>query len=220
MELEITSALTSYGDEYDESVYGKDAEISLKGRNMGNLETGGDSEILYYFFRHDGSEPIYDVGLYLKAVGTEWGGYCKDYPDSDLPYNPNVFRSGGVDDNNHALTSTEDYEFLRKCAKDNPEMGVRLHQDRTDETVKTKGLGSNNQGLSFSVIPLSTTSLDYSKTSNDQTEGLIYPEPVDSSKKALAGDEAKIGVSVKLPEETEGAGHIQFAVAFKYRYTQ
>jgi hypothetical protein len=219
MELEVTSSLTSYGSEYEDLILGGDALNSLKGRDFGNIETGETSDILFYYFRHSGTEAIYNVGIYLRTVGTDWGGYCEDYDNSKLPYNPNIFKNGGVNENGYPMTSTADYEFMRTVAYNNPEMGVRLHQDRENIMVKDDALGYKNKGLSFSDISLKTTTLDYTKTSDSQIEGLIYPEPIDSSKKGQAGDEAKLGISIRLPEETEGAGYIQFAIAIKYRYT-
>ena len=219
-EVILTSSLFSYGDESDNTIFDKDGTATLKGEDFGDLETGVDSSPIFYFVRHNGTEPIYDVGIYLKAVGVNWGGYVASSPYSSSPYNPNFFRSGGMDDNDIPQTSTNDYEFMRTSALNNPEMGVRIHLDRSNDAAKTNGLGYDNYGLSFSPVTLETTAMDYSKTSEDQISGLIYPEPLDDTQLGLVGDEARVGVSIKLPEETEGSGHVQFGVAVKYRYTQ
>lgn len=220
MEVELTSSLVSYGDESENVIYDNLGTKTLIGEDFGDLETGQESDIKWFYFRHNGEEPIYNVGIFLRAVGTEWGGYVPSYPDSKLPFNPNVFRSGGLTESGGAASSTVDYEFMRQSALGNPEMGVRIHMDRSDEFVKTLGLGYDNQGLSFSPISLKRTSLDFSKSSNQELDGFIYPEPLDSSKISQDGDEAKIGMSIKIPEDTIGAGHVQFSVALKYRYTQ
>jgi len=219
-EVILTSSLESYGDESTNKIYDNTGNKELKGEDFGDLETGVDSPTIYYYVRHDGTELIYNVGMYLKAVGVSWGGYVSDAEDSYYPYNPNFFREGGLDENDIPNTSTNDYEFLRTNAYNNNEMGVRIHQDRSNDAVKSNGLGYDNLGLSFSPITLYTTAMDYSKTSDDQIDGVIYPAPVDQSNYGLVGDEARIGISIKLPEETEGSGHIQFGVAIKYRYTQ
>jgi hypothetical protein len=218
-EVILTSSLTSYGDESENYIYDKDGGKTLKGEDYGDLETGVDSDIIFYYLRHDGQEPIYDVGIYLKTIGVNWGGYVSSADEATIPYNPNFFRSGGIDENGIPKTSTEDYEFMRKVAYENPEMGVRIHQDRSNDAIKSNGLGYSNIGLSFSPMTLLASSMDYSKTSNAQTDGLIYPGPIDSTQYGLVGDEARIGVSIKLPDEVEGSGHIQFGVAVKYRYT-
>lgn len=220
MEVELTSSLTSYGDTSTETIYGDDGISSLNGRSIGYIETGEVSETIFYYFRHNGTEPVYNVSIYLRAIGLGWGGYCSDFPDSKQAFNPNVFRSGGLDENGTPFSSTEDYNFMRTSAQNNPEMGIRIHQDRLDPNSFSEGLGYDNKGLSFSPIALQSSTLDFTKSSDTQSNGLIYPTPLDSSKTGQAGDEAKIGMSVKLPEDTVGAGHIQFAVALKYRYTQ
>lgn len=219
MEVELTSSLFSYGDESENIIYDNEGTKTLIGEDFGDLETGQESPVKWFYFRHNGEEPIYNVGIFIRAVGTEWGGYVPSYPDSKLPFNPNIFRSGGLTESGSPTSSTVDYEFMRQCALSNPEMGVRLHQDRNDEFIKTPGLGYDNKGLSFSPISLKRETLDFSKSSDPQLDGLIYPEPLDSSKIAQAGDEAKIGISIKIPEDTIGAGHVQFAIAIKYRYT-
>jgi hypothetical protein len=215
----LTSSLESYGDESDNTIFDNLGGTSLSGEDFGDIETGVDSPTKFYYLRHDGAEPIYDVGIYLKAIGVPWGGYVADAEDARFPYNPNFFKFGGLDEDDHPQSSTEDYNFLRKAADNDPEMGVRIHMDREDPSVKTEGLGADNVGLNFSPIILDKTSLDTSKTSDDIDNGYIYPEPDDSSKTAKVGDEALIGVSLQLPEETEGSGILQFSVAVKYRYT-
>lgn len=219
MEVEITSSLSSYGADTTNTIYDSSGTQELLGEDFGNLETGEVSELKYYYIRHNGTEPIYNVGFFLRALGAEWGGYVSSSPDSKEPYNPNMFREGGVDEDGIPYSSTKDYEFMRKIASGNPDMGVRLHQDREDSTKKDYSLGYDSRGLSFSPVPLKFTALDFSKSSNDKVDGFIYPEPVDSSKKALDGDEAKIGVTVRIPEDTIGAGYIQFSTAMSYRYT-
>ena len=48
----------------------------LKGLDFDDIETGIPTEVKYIYVRHDGQEPIYNVGLYIKPVGTEWGWIC------------------------------------------------------------------------------------------------------------------------------------------------
>lgn len=220
MEVNIITALESYGTELDSTIFKNDGTNTLPGIDFGDLETGLSSETKFLYFRHDGLEPIYAGGFFLRALGTNWGGYVASSPDSVFPYNPNFFRSGGVDENNIPNASTRDYEFLRTSAANDPENGVRLHLDRNNEFIRTPGLGYNNQGLSVSPISLQPTALDFTQNpSLAQTVGVIYPEPVDQSKYAKVGDEAKIGFSLRFSEDVVGSGHVQLSVAFKYRYT-
>ena len=219
MEIELISSPISYGENSDEKIFFNDGSLSLNGADFGDLETGEESAVKYFYFRHTGAEPIYNVGIYMKAVGISWGGYVDSFPDSKLPYNPNFFRSGGLTSNGFQTSSTQDYEFMRQSALSNPDMGIRLHLNKSNELIKTYGLGYDNKGLSFSPITLKSTSLDFSRSSNQIRDGYIYPEPEDSSKTSKDGDEAKIGVSIRIPEDTIGSGHIQFSIALKYRYT-
>jgi len=218
--VNLISSPTSYGAESTETIYDSAGTRTLPGYDFGDLETGQNSHISWFYFRHDGTEEIYNVGAYIRSIGTEWGGYVASADSSYIPYNPNWFRSGGVDENDYPQTSTEDYNFMREQAFNNPEKGMRLHTDRNNPTVKTNGLGYQNEGLSFSPKVLPVTTLDYSSTSNPQLDGVIYPEPIDSSQKAQAGDEAKMGVSLNISTDVVGSGVIQFSLALKYRYTQ
>jgi len=219
MNIIVTASYESNGNDIDTLIFDNSGAKGLVGSDFGDLETGKESSIIWYYFRHDGENPIYDTSFYIRALGLEWGGYVPDADDSRLPYNPNFFRNGGLDEDGNITTSTADYDLMRTLAYNNPEMGVRLHMDRNDETVKTNGLGYENKGLSFSSLPLASTSLDYSKSSNEELDGYIYATPADQSKVGQDGDEAKVGVSIKLPDDLEDSGHIQFSLVMKYRYT-
>lgn len=219
-EVSLTTSNISYGEEYNEKIFDKDGSKSGDGFDFGDLETGVDSDIIKLYLRHDGKAPIYNLSYYIRSLGVNWGGYVESDPDSYWPYNPNYFREGGInDDTDLPNTSTKDYEFMRTNAYNNPEMGIRVHYDRSDENVKSNGLGYNNTGLNFSPIILASTAMDYSKSGNDQLDGYVYPEPNDEGKIGCDGDEALVGFSVKLPEDVVGSGHVQFSVTFKYRYT-
>lgn len=219
MEVNIITSYQSYGGEYDTKIYKNDGSLTLSGLDFGDLETGTESAPTFIYFRHDGLEPIYAGGFYIRAIGTDWGGYVSSSPDSPFPYNPNFFRTGGIDENLIPYASTVDYEFVRTAAVNDPANGCRLHMDRSNEFIKTSGLGYNNQGISIAPISLKATSLDYSMNPTLQKiDGTIYPEPLDQAKYGLAGDEAKVGFSLRFSEEVEGSGHVQIAVAFKFRY--
>ncbi len=210
----------SYGDDYAEPLYKNDGTESLEGIDFGDIETGREYAPRYMWLRHDGLEPVYNVAYYIRTVGVEWGGYVADREDAHDPYNPNWFRSGGLnDDSGLPNTSTTDYEILRTSAKNNAEMGLRIHYDRADEVVRTDGLGYENKGLNFSSIGMASTACDYSGTDASEINGYIYPEPVDENKFGVVGDEGRLGLSLKMPEDLVGSGHIQFGFAVKYRYT-
>lgn len=220
MEVNIITSLSSYGNELESTIFKNDGTNTLPGIDFGDLETGSASQPLFLYFRHDGLEPITSGGFFLRAVGTNWGGYVASSPSSTLPHNPNYFRSGGVDVNNIPNASTKDYEFLRTAATNDPENGIRLHLDRSNEFIKTAGLGYDNQGLSVSPITLKSSAMLYTLNPTlPQTNGVIYPEPADQSKYSKVGDEAKVGFSVRFSEDVVGSGYVQVSVAFKYRYT-
>jgi hypothetical protein len=210
----------SYGPLFPDGLYKSDGSTSNTGIDFGDLETGTESDIYYTYLRHDGIEPIYNTGFYIRAMGIEWGGYVSTDATAHDPYNPNWFRSGGLKDNGLPSTGTEDYEFMRNVAKNNPEMGLRVHYDRNNVAVRTSGLGYNNEGLNFSPITLKTEAMDYSLSGNPQLDGWIYPEPLDENKLGGDGDEAALGLSILIPEDTEGSGHIQWVFAIRYRHTQ
>lgn len=220
MIVNIITSLESYGNEFDEAIYKNDGSRTLKGLDFNDIETGIPTDVRYIYVRHDGAEPIYNVGLYIKPVGPLWGGYVQTSPSSSLPYNPNLFREGGINESSVPRTSTVDYNFIREMAANNPDMGCRLHMDRTNPLVRQNGLGFENIGTSLIPVVLPISSLDYSKNPTlPNTPGTLYPEPADQTKYGKVGDEAKIGISLLFPEETEGSGHIQFGLAIKYRYT-
>ena len=220
MIVEVTSSPSTYGDPNDETIFDNEGTRTLIGSDFGDIETGTSSDIKFFYFRHDGQEPIYDCGFYLKAVGSRWGGYVADAETSQLPYNPNFFRNGGIDENSVPNTSTDDYELLRISSQNNQEMGVRLHLDSSNSQLFENSLGYNNIGLSFNTKKLPITAMNYEDTSASQIEGTIYPAPLDDTKRGKFGDEAKVGISLKMPEEISGSGVLQFGVAMKYRYTQ
>jgi hypothetical protein len=125
-----------------------------------------------------------------------------------------------LDENELPQRSTADYEFFRLQGRDNPEMGMRLHLNRNDLTLRTNGLGHQNVGLSFSTITLPLTAMDYSRpSSNAPTPGRIYPDPIDLDDRGKVGDEAKVGVSFKLSEDVVGGGFAQVSLAVAYRFT-
>ena len=219
MIVNIITSLESYGSEFVESIYKNDGTKTLKGLDFNDIETGIPTATRYIYIRHDGLEPIYNVGFYIKPVGTNWGGYVSSRADTTLPYNPNFFRSGGVFENGSPTTSSLDYNFIREMAFNNPDMGCRLHLVRNDIYSKANSLGFNNVGISITPLAMPTTCLDYSRTSSAQLSGTLYPEPTDQSKYGKVGDEAKVGISLSFPEEVVGSGHVQFALAIKYRYT-
>jgi len=212
-------AAETYGDEYSEPIYKNDGSNTLEGLDFGDIETGIEYAPRYVWLRHDGLEPIYNTAYYIRTVGTEWGGYVAGAEDSHEPYNPNWFRSGGKNENDIPYSSTVDYELMRNSAKNNGEMGLRIHYDRSDEITRTNGLGYDNVGLNFSAIKLQQESGDWSGTDDDPRDGYIMPEPIDENKFGVVGDEARLGMSLKMPEDIEGSGHIQFGFAVKYRYT-
>ena len=215
----LAIAQDTYGDGYTEPLYRNDGSDTLEGIDFGDIETGVEYAPREVWLRHDGLDPIYNVGYYIRTLGVEWGGYVPSAEDAHEPYNPNWFKHGGkVDD--LPQSSTVDYELMRTSAKNNAEMGLRVHWDRADAAVRTNGLGYDNQGLNFSNIKLQKESVDYSGTDLSERDGYIYPEPIDDNKLGLAGDEAKLGLSIKMPEDIEGSGHIQFSFAVKYRYTK
>lgn len=220
MEVQIKTSLIPSGEEYQEYIYKNDGSKSLLGLDFGDLETGVESITRYLYYTHDGLEPIYNAGFFIRTVGNEWGGYVPTSPDSYFPNNPNFFKNGGIDSvTGLPKSSTSDYEFLRTSAYNDPEMGVRLHMNRTNVFIKTDGLGYQNRGISSSPITLSKDSLDWTKTSAVPTDGFIYPIPEDPSRIGKAADEAKIGISLKFSDEVVGSGHVQIGIAFKYRYT-
>lgn len=219
MIVNITTSLESYGSEFNESIYKNDGTKTLKGLDFNDIETGTPTTVRYIYVRHDGLEPIYNVGFYIRPVGANWGGYVNSSPDSTLPYNPNFFRSGGVNTSGLPYTSSLDYNFIRELAFNNPDMGCRLHLNRLDEFEKTNGLGFENVGTSITPLSMPITCLDYSKTSSTKLSGTLYPEPTDQNKYGKVGDEAKVGISLAFPEEVVGSGHVQFSLAIKYRYT-
>lgn len=221
MEVIVSTSPASYGLPLSSTIYKSDGSKSLVGFDFGDLETGVESSPHFLYYRHDGLEPIYSCGVFIRPVGINWGGYVETASTSYFPHNPNFFKNGGLrTDNNLPQASTADYEFMRTSAYNNPEMGVRLHMDRTNPLVKTDGLGYQNKGISSSPVTMSKTALDWSKSGLTQVDGKIYPSPEDSSKIGKAADEAVIGVSVQLSEDVIGSGNVQFSVAFKYRYTQ
>lgn len=211
----------TYGGELDTPLFDQKGGTGNVGLNFGDLETGIPSDVKYFYIRHDGKEQIYACGVYIKAVGTKWGGYVAGAASADRPYNPNFFRSGGLDSDGLPETSTKDYELLRTVAMANPEMGIRLHMDRTNKAKKSEALGYANSGLSFNPKLLEVTALDFSgNTGLLPKAGVIYPKPVEAHKVGTCGDEAKLGISINIPEEVEGSGHVQVSVAIKYRYTK
>lgn len=215
--LKMTSS--SYGVDYEEALYRNDGTDNLSGMDFGDIETGTEYEPRFIWLRHDGLEPIYNAGYYIRTVGVEWGGYVADNELAHEPYNPNWFKNGGVTDTGLPTSSTLDYELMRTSALNNPEMGVRVHYDRENVATRSNGLGNNNIGLNFSSIKLQKSAVDYSGTDLAEMDGYVYPEPIDENKLGIAGDEAMLGVSIKMPEDIEGSGHVQFAFAVKYRYT-
>lgn len=220
MIVNIVTAFESYANEFQENIYKNDGLKTLKGMDFNDLETGVPSNTRFLYIRHDGMEPIYNVGLYIKPVGPEWGGYVQTAPDSVLPYNPNLFREGGISGNGVPKTSSVDYNFLRSMAENNPDTGCRLHLNRKNDLERHNSLGFNNVGTSLIPVILPVSSLDYSKNPTlQQIPGTLYPEPTDQTKYGKVGDEARIGISLLFPEEVEGSGHVQFALAIKYRYT-
>lgn len=213
-------AAETYGEDYSEPLYKNTGEETLNGLDFGDIETGMEYAPKYIWLRHDGLEPVYDTSYYIRTVGVEWGGYVATAEDAHEPYNPNWFRSGGKDaDTDVPMSSTVDYELMRTSAKNNGEMGLRVHWDREDVNTRTNGLGYDNTGLNFSSIVMQKESMDYSGTDTDPRDGYIYPEPIDENKFGVVGDESKLGLSLKMPEDIEGSGHIQFGFAIKYRYT-
>lgn len=216
----ILTSNVSYGTEEWDALYKNDGTETLNGIDFGNVETGEDVVPRWLYFRHDGLEPIYNAGYYLRTIGVEWGGYVATEETAHNPYNPFWFKHGGVyEDTGLPKSSTLDYDFLRNVAYNNPEMGIRVHDDRTNEYIRSNGLGNANKGLNFSPIIVKPTALDYSLSGNPQLDGYVYPEGMDDSKFGKDGDEMKLGISIKLPEDVVGSGHIQFAMAVKYRYT-
>ena len=219
--VELSSSETSYGDELNNPLFDNVGTNTGKGVDFGDLETGDNSNTRFLYLRHNGEEPIYDAAVYLKAYGYEWGGYVEGYETSRFPNNPNFFKHGGYDEESYPNSSTDDYEFMRLQGYNNPEKGVRLHLDRNNDQLKEQSLGYDNKGLNFSAIPLPVSCMDYSKTTaNTAIAGYIYPEPDNFSNAGKVGDEAKIGLSLNISEDVVGAGHVQFAVTVKYRYTQ
>jgi len=216
MQVRLYTSLESYSTESDNTIFDNSGTKELQGEDFGDLETGVASDTKYFYVRHDGTEKVYNVAYYLRSLGNEWGGYCADYPDKD--YNPNWFKNGGLNDDGLPNTSTQDYEFMRLQAYNNPEMGLRVHYDRESPAIRTDGLGYDNVGLSFSAITLQNTSLDTSK-GGEAINGEIAPAPIDASQQGYVGDEALLGLSVKLSEDIIGSGHVQFTFAIKYRYT-
>jgi len=216
--LIISSA--SYADEYEDSLYSKIDEVEISGINFGDIETGKESDRFPLYIRQDGEEPVYDVGYYLKPFDNYWGGYVADREDATEPYNPHWFRSGGVDEDGNPMTSTVDYTFLREVADNDPNYGVLTYYDRSDPSIKNDGLGYNNTGLNFDPIALTKVSMDYSNTEdNEEKDGYIYPAPEDEADNGKVGDEAKLDISLNIPEEIEGSGYVQFQFALRYRYT-
>ena len=218
--ISLTVSESTYGPDFSSTIFSSTGLSDLAGLDFGDLETGEDSTTKQLFIRHDGIEPVYNVGFYIKSIGSKWGGYVDTAPTANVPFNPNFFRSGGINpDTTLPFTSTEDYEYMRSIAFNNPDMGIRLHMDRTIPILKSAGLGNANAGLNFSPLALETTALDYSKSANSHLTGFIYPDPNDGSKTGKDGDEALVGISIKLPEETVGSGHIEFSTSIKYRFT-
>jgi len=221
--VSLMMADESYGSNYDEALYKNDGTTNLDGINFGDIETGVEYPPRFVYLRHDGINPIYNVAYYLRTLGVDWGGYVSSEDDATDPYNPNWFRSGGVNpDTNLPNSSTADYELMRTVAVNNAEMGLRVHYNREDEANRTYGLGYDSVGLNFNPIKLQSDSVDYGAADTDERPvktGYIYPEPEDDSKQGKSGDEAKLGLSIKLPEDIIGSGHIQFSFAIKYRYT-
>lgn len=218
--VSLTFSNQSYGEEYTEDLFKNDGSKTLDGLNFGDIETGTNYPPRFLYIRHDGLEPIYNTNYFIRTVGSEWGGYVADAEDAHQPYNPNWFRNGGLDpDGDYPQTATNDYDLLRTSAQNNSEMGLRIHYDRSDDNVRTDGLGYDNAGLNFSPILLQSESCDYSGTDDEGKNGYINPEPEDDNKLGTTGDESRLGLSIKMPEDIEGSGHIQFAFAVKYRYT-
>jgi len=216
----LSIAQDTYGESYTEPLYKNDGTDELEGMDFGDIETGREYAARMVWLRHDGLEPIYSTAYYIRTVGSEWGGYVADAEDAHEPYNPNWFREGGKDpDTDVPRSSTVDYELMRTSAKNNSEMGLRVHYDREDINVRTDGLGYENKGLNFSSIMVQAESLDVSNTDDEAKDGYLWPEPEDENKLGTVGDEALLGLSIKMPEDIEGSGHIQFAFAVKYRYT-
>lgn len=216
----LSIAQDTYGDKYTEPLYKNDGSNTAEGIDFGDIETGVEYEPRAIYLRHDGIDPIYNVGYYLRTFGAEWGGYVANASDSREPYNPNWFKNGGESDTGLPTSSTSDYELMRTSAKNNAEMGLRVHYDRSDIGIRTNGLGYDNKGLNFSSIRLQKESVDYSATTVSTRDGYIYPEPIDDNKLGKAGDEAMLGLSIKMPEDIIGSGHVQLAFAIKYRYTK
>ena len=218
----VTLSITkdSYGTEYVEPLYRNDGSSTLEGIDFGDIETGREYAPRDVYLRHDGLDPIYNVGYYIRTLGVEWGGYVPTANTAHEPFNPNWFKNGGVTGTGLPTTSTVDYELMRNSAKNNAEMGLRVHYDRGDAAVRTNGLGYNNSGLNFSTIKLQKEAADYSMTGDNERDGYLYPRHIDDTKDGKVGDEAKLGLSIKMPEDIVGSGHVQFAFAVKYRYTK
>jgi len=210
----------SYGEDWIEPLYKNDGSTNLQGIDFGDIETGTEYLPRFVYLRHDGLDPIYNVAYYIRTVGIEWGGYVASEEDAHEPYNPNWFKNGGVTDDGAPTSSTADYELLRLSAKNNGEMGLRVHYDREDDLIRTNGLGYDNQGLNFSAIKTQSTCLDVSATDDEARDGYIYSEPIDENKLGKVGDEARLGLSIKMPDDIEGSGHVQLGFAIKYRYTK
>lgn len=221
MPLEVTLKIskTSYANESFDALKDRMGTELLEGFNYGDIQTGDDYPPVFMYVRHSGIEPVNAVRLFLKTAGTDWGGFVFSSPSSKFPYNPHYFRLGGLDGNGIPRQSTIDYEFFRTQARDNPEMGMRLHLNRSDEFIRTNGLGYQNIGISSSPIILPVTAMDYSGTTNSQTPGRIYPDPLTLEGRGKSGDEAKIGVSFKLSPDTIGGGFAQIALSIAYRFT-
>ena len=210
---------SSYGIDFADPLYNNTGLESLPGLDFGDIETGTEYSQTPIWVRHDGIEPVFDVNYYLKTIGVEWGGYVSSAGASPDPFNPNWFKNGGLADGGTPNTATKDYELMRTSALNNSEMGLRIHYDRADAAIRTNGLGYANTGLNFSGIRLQKEALDYSLSAITPTDGYIHPESIDEAKMGKSGDEAMLGLSVKMPEDIIGSGHVQFALAIKYRYT-
>jgi len=215
----LTMASSSYGEIFEDNLYKNDGTETGIGVDFGNIETGTENVPTFMYLRHDGIEPIYSCSYYLRTIGTEWGGYVSTADTAENPFNPNWFRDGGLSELGVPKTATVDYELMRTSAANNSEMGLRVHYDRADNNVRTTGLGYSNAGLNFSSILLQQQALDYSLSGNTPLDGYIHPEPIDGAKLGKVGDEARIGLSVKMPEDIVGSGYVQFAFAVTFRYT-
>jgi len=217
----VNFSKTSYGTGQYDALFDSLGTSTLEGFDYGDIETGVEYPPMWLYLQHDGIEPIYSCRFFLRAVGLNWGGYVPSASTAVDPYNPNIFRSGGINQvTGWPNSSTADYETFRIDARDNPEMGVRLHLNRENELIRTNGLGHQNIGLSFNPISMPLTTMLYANsTTNVPRAGVIYPKTDVVADQGKIGDEAKVGISIKLGEDLIGGGFAQIGVSIAYRHT-